>query len=387
MILRMAVRNLFSSGLKTWLNVLALSLSFVVIIVAQGFYSGLNRQIEKSTIDLYYGGGQYWVDTYDPYDPITIDDAHHDIPAELREMINQDQASPILIRSATIYPNGRMQNVLLKGIPQEQKILKLPTKILGGKHDAIPALIGNRMAEDTGLVKGDLVTVRWRDNNGTFDATELEIKEIMRTSVGEVDTGQIWIPYEDLTQITDLDNQASIIVLGQNEEFHNGLTSWSFQDLDSLLKDARTFIAADNTGAGIFYVILLMLAMLSIFDTQVLSIFRRKKEFGTLMAMGMTKQSLIQLITLEGAMYSLLAMIVASIYGTPLLAYLKNTGFGMPESMDEFGYALGNRIYPNFTSGLILTTIIFIVIITTLVGYLPTRRISKLSPTEALRKN
>lgn len=385
MLLRLALRNLFNSGLRTWLNVLALSLSFVVIIVAQGFYIGLNRQIEHSTVDLYYGGGQYWVNTYDPFDLISIEDAHSTIPPELEEMIALNQATPILIRSASIYPSGRIQSVLLKGISPEQTILALPTSVLSGESSTIPALIGNRMAKSSGLDIGDLVTVRWRDNSGTFDATELEILEIMTTSVGDVDQGQLWIPLETLSQLTDLPNQATIVVLKQGEQFNEELKAWSFRDLDYLLKDARAFIAMDNIGASIFYLILMLLAMLSIFDTQVLSIFRRKKEFGTLLALGMTKQELIQLVTLEGALYSLLATAMATLYGAPLLVYLKITGFGMPQSIGDYGYAIGNRIYPNFTVGLILSTVASIVIITTIMSYFPARRISKLSPTDALR--
>jgi ABC-type lipoprotein release transport system permease subunit len=385
MLFKLALRNLLYSGLKTWLNVLALSLSFVVIILAQGFYDGLKKEIANSTIDLYYGGGQYWVNTYIPYDPLSIEDAHAPIPEQLQELVDNNRACPILIRSAAIYPNHRIQNVLLKGIPADQKVLDLPSSVLTSEGEEIPTLIGNRMAEDSGLKIGDLVTVRWRDNNGTFDAKELKIKEIMRTSVRAVDEGQIWIAFEDLARITGLNNQATMLVLAQNEEFNYKIKNWNFRDLDYLLQDARAFVNADNIGASIFYFILILLAMLSIFDTQVLAIFRRKKEFGTLMAMGMTKRSLIQLITLEGAMYAVLASVVAAIYGIPILIHAKATGFGMPEAVGKYGYAIGNRIYPNFPLWLILTTVISILVITTIVGYLPTRRISKLSPTEALR--
>lgn len=385
MLFRLALRNLINSGLKTWLNVLALSLSFVVIIVAQGFYDGLTKQIENTTIDLYYGGGQYWTDTYDPYDPLSIEDAHRTIPDELKALIDNNQACPILIRSASIYPKGRIQNVLLKGIPTQQSILDIPSSVLTSENDVIPALIGSRMAESSGLKVGDMVTVRWRDKNGTFDATEVEIKEIMRTSVGEVDEGQLWIPFDALAKFTGLEGQTTILVLKQGEGFSTSLANWNYRDLDYLLKDARAFVNADNIGASIFYIILMLLAMLSIFDTQVLSIFRRKKEFGTLLALGMTKRRLIQLVTLEGIIYGVLASLMASLYGTPLMIYLKATGFGMPESFNEYGYAIGNRIYPNFPVQLILVTVLVIIIITTVVGYIPTRKISKLKPTDALR--
>jgi ABC-type lipoprotein release transport system permease subunit len=43
--------------------------------------------------------------------------------------------------------------------------------------------------------------------------------------------------------------------------------------------------------------------MIAIFDTQVLSLFKRRKEIGTLSALGMTQQQIIGLFTVEGLLY------------------------------------------------------------------------------------
>ncbi|MCC6255877.1 MAG: FtsX-like permease family protein, partial [Ignavibacteriaceae bacterium] len=152
-----------------------------------------------------------------------------------------------------------------------------------------------------------------------------------------------------------------------------------------LLKDIRALSTTKSVGGSIFYIVLLLLAMLSIFDTQILSIFRRKKEMGTLMALGMTRNKLIQLFTLEGAMHAVLAAVAALIYGGPLIGYIASVGFGLPASTDSFGFAMGDRIYPVFTLGLIIGTILLVLTVTTIVSYLPTRRIAKLNPTDALR--
>ena len=84
-------------------------------------------------------------------------------------------------------------------------------------------------------------------------------------------------------------------------------------------------------------------------------------------------------------MHAVLAAIVAAIYGLPLLIYVATIGYGLPEASDSFGYALGNRIFPIFSAGLILGTTLLVLVVTTIVSYLPTRKISKLEPTDALR--
>lgn len=382
---KLAFKNIYGAGLRTWLNVIALSFSYVAIIFLQGLFSGMNDQMEASTIKAQYGGGQYWQGEYDPYDALSLDDAHGKVPLDLQQLIDQNKAVPILIRQGSIYPNGRIQNALLKGIKTDQTVLTIPSSVLKIDGKYIPALIGSRMAKSTGLNVGDYVTVRWRDVHGTFDADEVKIVEVMTTEVSEIDNGQIWVPLDRMREMTALPNEATMIVLEKNSIFNKNITGWNFKNLDFLLKDIHALTTTKSVGGSIFYIVLLLLAMLAIFDTQILSIFRRRKEMGTLMAMGMTRNKLIQLFTLEGAMHAVLAAIAAIVYGGPLIGYVAAVGYGLPASSDDFGFALGDRIYPVFTAGLVVGTILLVLTVTTIVSYLPTRRIAKLNPTDALR--
>ena len=63
---------------------------------------------------------------------------------------------------------------------------------------------------------------------------------------------------------------------------------WRFQDLDELLTDIRDLVRSKMMGSMFVYAILLFLAMLAIFDTRVFAIFKRQREIGTLVALGMT---------------------------------------------------------------------------------------------------
>ncbi|MBN2414088.1 ABC transporter permease [candidate division KSB1 bacterium] len=382
---KLAFRNIWGAGLRTWLNVVALSFSFVAIIFLQGLYNGMNNQMEKATADAQYGGGQYWQSSYDPYDPLTLNEAHGVIPDDLLKLVDDKKAVPILIRQATIYPNGRFQNVLLKGIPPEQVVLSVPSLFLKTDEETIPALIGNRMAKSTGLKEGDYITVRWRDTNGTFDANEVKIVKVMKTNVPEIDNAQLWIPLDKMRIMTEMPNEATMIVLEKDSQFNKSIANWEYKDLDFLMRDLKALFLTKSIGGSIFYLVLLFLAMLAIFDTQILSIFRRKKEMGTLMALGMTRSKLIQLFTLEGAIHAVLAAVVAALYGIPLLTWVATNGYGLPEATDSYGFALGNRIFPSYTAGLVVGTTLLVLIVTTIVSFLPTRKIAKLKPTDALR--
>ncbi|MFQ5627925.1 MAG: ABC transporter permease, partial [bacterium] len=122
-----------------------------------------------------------------------------------------------------------------------------------------------------------------------------------------------------------------------------------------------------------------------IFDTQVLAVFRRRKEIGTLIALGMTRTKVIQLFTLEGGLNGVLAALVGAIYGIPLLAYFAIEGWPLPESMEGFGLAIGRTLYPTYGLALIVGTIVIVLLTVTIVSYFPTRKIAKWKPTDALR--
>ncbi len=382
---RLALRNLLGAGLRTWLNVVVLSFSFVVIIWMQGLYKGMGDQARVAQTDAEFGGGQYWQENYDPFDPLTLQDAHAVIPESLQAQIDNGLATPILISQATIYPEGRLHTILMKGIDPAQSIVNLPTQFLDQESEELPTLIGTRMAKNTGLEIGDTVTVRWRDAKGTFDARDAKIVQIMKTSVPTVDQAQIWVPLDKLQSLTRMENEASLVILAQDSKEFPQTSGWMHKDMDFLLKDIDYLIKTKQIGGSIIYVIMLSLAMLAIFNTQVLSIFRRRKEMGTLMSMGMTRGKIIQLFTLEGAMHSVLAAVVAAIYGIPLLLYSAKKGWAMPESVDDYGIALGEALFPVYGTGMVIGTTILILLVTTIVSFMPTRKIAKLKPTDALR--
>ena len=382
---KLALRNLLGAGLRTWLNVIVLSFAFILIIWSQGLYEGVYAQAERASVDIIMGGGQYWQEKYDPLDILSLEDAHAVVPDSLRAMIDAGRATPILVVQGTLYPKGRIHPVLIKGIDPDQKLLSLPSEFLTAGEERVPALIGSRTARSTGLAVGDTVTLRWRDAKGAFDARDVEIVQVMKTIVQSVDQGQIWVPLKNLRAWAGMEGEASLVVVERDAAERPQVTGWVFRDLDFLLNDVRQLVQMKTAGATIFYVVLILLAMLAIFDTQVLSIFRRRKEMGTLMALGFTRGRVIRLFTLEGALHGVLAALVAALYGVPLLTWFARAGWAMPAGMDSYGLAIGDKIFPMYSAGLVAATTLLVLVITTIVSYLPTRKIAKLKPTDALR--
>jgi len=52
---------------------------------------------------------------------------------------------------------------------------------------------------------------------------------------------------------------------------------------------------------------------------------------------------------------------------------------------EQVGFSVGDRIYPAYSAALVLGTTVLVAVATTVVSFLPTRKIARLQPTEALR--
>jgi ABC-type lipoprotein release transport system permease subunit len=388
MLLRLAWRNLMGAGMRTALNVSVLSITFVAIVGTLGLLEGFNRQTSRAMIEGEYGGGQYRHPQYDPLDPISLPDAHGVIPRRIQRQIDQGLATAVLAMPGTMYPGGRLRSVVIKGVNPSQRLLAMPASSLGAAADAdeeeIPALIGTRMARATGLKTGDIVTLQWKDATGTIDARDARIVEVMHTTVQSIDVNQVWVPLSTLQALASMPGEASLVVLARGAvPVENG--GWPFKSADELLVDVRQLIQSKAAGSAIVYLLLLFLSMLAIFDTQVLAIFRRRREIGTLVALGMTRGRVIRLFTIEGALHGVLAVLAGAAWGLPLLWWFSVKGWALSSLGDDYGFAIGSTLYPYYSPRLVIVTMVLLLMVTAIVSYLPTRRIASLEPTDALR--
>ena len=386
MLFKIAFKNLLGARLRTFLNVFVTSISFFMIIFMTGMYDGMRQHAKQVTIDTEIAGGAYWHPMYDPMDPIIFEDSHSILPQEIDALVKRKKAVPILVSQAAIYPNGRIMPVIMKGIDPNQNILNMPTKILGESMDVnIPVLIGKGMANITKLDVGDAFTIRWLDSGGTYDADEGTIVKIMDTENFKLDMGHIWIPIEKAQKMLVMENEVTYVAYEKGLEKIHSPGNWIHRDVDYLIQDIEAAIEADKPGNQIMFTILLSLAAMGIFNAQVLSIFKRGKEIGTLMALGMTRSKVVRLFTIEGGINAVLASALTAFPFGIIFWWTAKHGIPMPMDYTEMGFMIAKQLIPIYSLGLIITTTIVVFTIVIIVSYLPSRRIAKMKPTDALR--
>jgi len=197
--------------------------------------------------------------------------------------------------------------------------------------------------------------------------------------------GHIWIPIQKAQEMLAMKDEVTYVSYEKGLETIQKPGDWIHRDVDYLIKDIEAAIEADKPGNQIMFAILLSLAAMGIFNAQVLSIFKRGKEIGTLMALGMTRSKIVGLFTIEGGINAVLASVLTVFPFGIILWWTAKNGIPLPMDYTEMGFMIAKRLMPIYSFGLIITTTILVFSIVIIVSYLPSRRISKMKPTDALR--
>ena len=386
MLLKIAIKNIVGSRLRSFLNIFVTSLSFFIIIFISGMYDGMRQHAKQIIINTEISGGAYWHPEYDPLDPMSFEQSYSYVPPNIKLLIDQNKATAILVSQATIYPNGRMMPVIMKGINQNQAILDMPSNEFINKNDIeLPIIIGRAMSESAKLRVGDTFILRWLDSDKTYDANEATVIHIMDTENFKIDVGHIWVPLNNVRDMLAVEDEATYVIYDKEIDELNDIDNWIHRDVNYLIQDIEAAIEADEPGNRILFIILLALSAMGIFNAQVLSIFRRGREIGTLIALGMSRSKVISLFTLEGALIAFFAAIMTFIFFGPLLWWFSYYGIPMPIDYSEMGLIIAKRLMPIYSINLIFNTTILISLIVLLVSYIPTRKIAHMNPTDALR--
>ena len=136
----------------------------------------------------------------------------------------------------------------------------------------------------------------------------------------------------------------------------------------------------------VYSLIFFLLASTVIFNTMMMSVLERKKEIGTLAALGMGKTRIVALFLSEATLIALVGTGAGLAIGGSLVAFWSHFGFDL-EAMygtDIKGLGYSKLIYPALETGQYFLIFVTGIVISLAASYLPARMASKIEPAEAL---
>jgi len=156
-------------------------------------------------------------------------------------------------------------------------------------------------------------------------------------------------------------------------------------DWQTLMPGLIQSIQIDLSGGIIMYFILVVVVGFSILNTFLMAVLERTREFGVMMAVGTTPGRLIRLLLLESMCLTLVGLISGTAVGCLLTLVVQHTGINIGDAsglMVQFG--MTGRLYPRLSVLSATAGPMLILLITFIAALLPTLRIRRLKPVEAM---
>jgi putative ABC transport system permease protein len=236
--------------------------------------------------------------------------------------------------------------------------------------DTGSVMVGNDIADKFNYVVGDTVTVR---------EEEFAIVGIVeKTDIADVDMA-VLMGLEDLQDLLGKDTYQMVFVIADNPAEAEslagsisanieGLAAISDKDIARMVEEIVSTISFFTFSIG---AIAAFVGGLSIMNTMMMAVMERKREIGTMKAMGATSWVILRQIITESALISLMGAAGGILAGALVCCLINLATAGM--------------ITAAVTPGLVLTGLSFALLLGVLGGIYPARKAVSMDPVEALR--
>jgi ABC-type lipoprotein release transport system permease subunit len=190
---------------------------------------------------------------------------------------------------------------------------------------------------------------------------------------------RIELHFNDFTKLTD-DAKLPALQTQITDALGSG---YSIEKWDEVNPGMRGFIDTQGATSVVFQLVFFILAGLVVTNTIYLSIIERIREFGVMMALGLSRWKVMLMVFYESLS---LCGVGAAIGGVIVSLVLWRTSQGIQvAAFETFFEGLPNTLYTSVTSSSILIILAFVVITGILAALWPARTAAKLEPVEAMR--
>jgi ABC-type lipoprotein release transport system permease subunit len=403
-LLRLAWRNLWRHKRRTWLTASAIAFSAMLLVFMITIQLGAYDMMIDTTLRVYTGQMQVQHSGYKdkPQMRTVVADAAA-LAAQLRERTGY---ATITVRAqgfALASSAERSYGVPVIGVQPEYErgVSTLPHLVKQGRYladsRAQELVIGSALARNLKIKLGDELTLLGSGRDGSVAATVLPVAGFFESGNPELDRRLVMMPLVTFQETFSLGNDAHLIVVsGPSYESipqTKAMVSQSIAgqpglvvlDWDELVPGIKQLIQTDMVQNWITYMALIVIVTLSIMNTFLMSVLERTREFGIMLALGISPLRLGTMVVLESAFLTLLGLVIGIAIGGGIAVWLHFEGFtfpGMKEIYAQFG--LPGVIYPilSVESFLLGPSVIFV--FTLLAALYPALRIRKLQPVEAI---
>ena len=294
--------------------------------------------------------------------------------------------------------------VMINGIEPEKE--KLVTKIYTKQIDSLGTyfksdkrnriLISQRLAKKLNVKIKSKIVITFQDYDGNLTGSPFKVEGIYKTQHSQFDEMNVFVKISDLDRLLNLpknvsheiavllhNNDDTPIVIDEIRKAQSDIDVQAWYKIEPYLEMASSMT---RFMLLIFMSIILLALGFAIVNTMLMVVLERTKELGMIMAIGMNRKKVFQMIMFETTMLTIVGGAFGIIITLVFTWYYGNVGISIAsvgEGFEAVGYS--STMYPFLELSDYIEVIILVMITGVIASIFPTIRALKMKPAEAVR--
>jgi ABC-type lipoprotein release transport system permease subunit len=269
------------------------------------------------------------------------------------------------------------------------------------EQDKASVVIGAEMAERLNLGVGKKLVLASNDSRGNLVEALCRVKGVFETGSEELDTYFVQVPLKFARRLFNMP-EGSVTQMGiilddpgdlrgvlkklRKEVASRGVSARSWQQV---MPEMASYIKVDKGANLVLQGILIFLILFTIFNTILMSVLERRREFAVLLALGTKPGQLRLQIFVESALVGLIGSGVGMLLGGMAAFLVDYWGVDLRSLLQEgimiSGFALSTELHARLTPGILLTSAFIVLSATILLSLIPMGRATRVSMADVLR--
>ncbi|MCP4022919.1 MAG: ABC transporter permease [Desulfobacteraceae bacterium] len=405
--LKMAWRNIWRNPRRTILTIAAIAFASLILVFMLSFQFGCYETMINTSVKISTGHLQVMAQGYleDKKMRLVIKDPEK-VASVLKKVEGIDAYTFRANGFSLVSSERRTYGVVVTGIDpiKEASVSTIESLIRKGSYldleGIYDVLIGEALSRNLKVDINDELTVLGQGRDGSIAAAVLTIKGIFDSGIDEFDRNVLMMGLKGFQEVFSMGTSVHEAVITAHslgdvamvkQQIQNDLSlqrkdsGLNVPDWMEIMPGLLQGIQMDLFSGIIMYIILIVVVAFSIFNTFLMAIFERTREFGVMMAIGTTPGRITKLVMFESVCMTLVGIFSGICIGSLLTLYFQKYGIyiaGTEDILKEYG--IPDRLYPRLSLISASAGPLVVFLITFVSSVFPAFRIRKLKPVEAM---
>ena len=400
---RLAGRNLRRNANRTLVAILTVGGGIVAFLLAGGFIAWIFQDMREITIHSQLGHVQIVRPDY--YEKGIADPYSYLLPAQSAEQTLIEKTEGLVSLTPRLAFSGLASHgdvtiaFVGEGIdPVRERPISSRITIVSGRDltdvNERAVLLGEGLARSLGVKPDDIVVLLATAANGSPNAVEVKVAGTFATIVKEYDDSAIRLPIAVARKLMRVEGATTWVVLLERTErtaktvetFRSALPADGFEVIPwgALADFYNKTVVLFSKQVSVVKFIIGLIIVLTISNTQTMSVLERTREIGTSLAIGQRRRFVMRMFLAEGVLIGVAGGIVGLALGYVLAAIISAIGIPMPPAP---GMARGYIGQILISASLAVESLTLALVTTLIASILPAWKASRLNIVDALRHN